>query len=252
MDAAATEPDTTASSRVTIWDLAIPLLGGGAAFIASGIGVAIMRRLHPAAINIASLPRNFWYLHIFALLLYAAVLVFVVWRVRRKQGGLIAGLTPVPAGTLLGGAVSGSTFALLFMATIGVLMSTHLIEFHPTSAELALTPHTPPQMALALLSVAVFAPLAEEMYFRGLLLTWLDGKLGVIAAATISAVIFGVFHFRFRSHIGAEGLVLTAVLILFGAMNAVWAIRTRSLWPSILAHGFYNGTLMLLPFLGKH
>jgi len=158
----------------------------------------------------------------------------------------------VPVGTLLGGAVSGFTFALLFMVTIGVLMSTHLIEFHPTSAELALTPHTPPQMVLALLSVAVFAPLAEEMYFRGLLLTWLNGKLGVIAAAAISAVIFGVFHFRFRSHIGAEGLVLTAVLILFGAMNAVWAIRTRSLWPSILAHGFYNGTLMLLPFLGQH
>jgi len=250
MDAAATAP---AGNRVTIRDLAIPLLGGGVAFIASGVGLAVLRRLLPAAIpGVALLRGNFWYLHIFALALYAVVLVFVWWRVRRRQGGMIAGLSPVPPGTLLGGAASGISFALLFMATIGVLMSTHLIDFHPTPAELALTPRTAPQVVMALASVAVLAPITEEMYFRGLLLTWLDRRLGIAAAATVSSVVFGVFHFRFRSHIGAEGLVLTAALVLFGAMNAFWAVRTRSLWPSVAAHAFYNGTLLVLPLLARH
>lgn len=252
-------PDPRAPAMVTLWDLVWPILAVAGVVVVLSVGGGLLAAVafhhDKTAVQafLAGVRANFWFLQGVALAIY--VLLFaILWLVLRRkgEGALVGRFAPVPAGTLLTGASSGVAFAILFLIAIGALASTHLVAFHPTATEQALTPHRVPQLVLALVGLSVFAPLTEEMYFRGLLLSWLNGKLGRTAAIAISAALFGLFHFRFRSHVGPEGWVLTATLILFGAMNALWVFRTRSLWPSVAAHGAYNGMLLLLPLLAKH
>lgn len=86
-------------------------------------------------------------------------------------------------------------------------------------------------IALAWLLVGLWGPVAEEIFFRGFLLGGLRSRVGPWPAILISSGIFAVFHI-------APGLyVPTFVLgVAFG-----WVyLRTRSIWPSILAHGLHN------------
>lgn len=97
------------------------------------------------------------------------------------------------------------------------------------------------------LSVAVGAPLVEELFFRGLLLRSLQRRLPDYLAVTLSAVAFGIAH---GSALPVDAVVLVMVsLTVFGAVLAVLAIRTGRLGPSIVAHSVFNlFTLLYLTF----
>lgn len=87
-------------------------------------------------------------------------------------------------------------------------------------------------------SVAVGAPLVEELFFRGLLLRSLQRRLPDWAAVALSAVAFGLAH---GSTLPADAVVLVIVsLTVFGAVLAVLAIRTGRLGPGIAAHAIFN------------
>ncbi len=93
----------------------------------------------------------------------------------------------------------------------------------------------------ALLSMLVMAgfvaPFGEELVFRGLLFPWLRGHLGVATAAVLSGLIFAILH-------GVPMLIpaLTAI----GTALALLYHRCGSLWPVILAHGAFNGIMVIL------
>jgi membrane protease YdiL (CAAX protease family) len=83
--------------------------------------------------------------------------------------------------------------------------------------------------------VTVGAPLAEELFFRGLLLRSLERRLGAWWAVVGSAVLFGL------AHIGStEGAAIPA-LVIFGIVLALAAQRTGRLGPGIVAHMAFNG-----------
>jgi membrane protease YdiL (CAAX protease family) len=98
-----------------------------------------------------------------------------------------------------------------------------------------------------ILSVAVGAPIVEELFFRGLLLRSLQRRLPDGAAVALSAVAFGLAH---GSALPADAVVLVIVsLTAFGAILAVLAIRTGRLGPGMVAHGLFNLlTLLYLTF----
>ncbi|MFT5442325.1 MAG: membrane protease YdiL (CAAX protease family) [Myxococcota bacterium] len=78
----------------------------------------------------------------------------------------------------------------------------------------------------------VWAPVFEELSFRGLLYLTLRRKFGALTAASLSAGIFSGLHFY----------TLPGFLMTFWS-GFVWALvleRTRSLLPGILAHAAYN------------
>lgn len=79
--------------------------------------------------------------------------------------------------------------------------------------------------------VVVGAPVAEELFFRGLLLRALAGRIGAPWAVLVSAVAFGLAHF--------EPLQLP-VLVLFGVILGILATRTGRLGPCICAHAAFN------------
>jgi CAAX protease family protein len=87
--------------------------------------------------------------------------------------------------------------------------------------------------------------LAEELAFRGYLLTRLREALGrgpwsLGIAVLTSSLLFGVLH-------GEQGPVGVAVVSLDAMAFAVLRLRYRTLWAPVLAHGF-NNTLGLLTF----
>jgi membrane protease YdiL (CAAX protease family) len=72
---------------------------------------------------------------------------------------------------------------------------------------------------------------AEETLFRGLLLSALTRKVGVLAALALSSIIFGLYH---RSFVPVPLLLMKMAL---GAMFGVFTIVSRSLVPAWMGHG---------------
>lgn len=78
----------------------------------------------------------------------------------------------------------------------------------------------------------VWAPLGEEVAFRGVLYPALRRHFGVAPAAALSAAVFAVAH--------GYGVLGFAEVFWSGILWAVAYERTRSLWPSIIAHAAGN------------
>ena len=80
--------------------------------------------------------------------------------------------------------------------------------------------------------VVVGAPLAEELFFRGLLLRSVQKRWSVGLAVPVAAVIFGATHF--------EALQFVA-LVAAGAVFGLLAVKADRLGPAIVAHMVFNG-----------
>ncbi len=81
------------------------------------------------------------------------------------------------------------------------------------------------------LAVVVVAPLAEELFFRGLVLRGYLGRYSVTAAVWTSALLFAVFHLN-----PWQGVIALPV----GVLYAWLFLRTGSLLPGIVGHATVN------------
>jgi hypothetical protein len=91
-----------------------------------------------------------------------------------------------------------------------------------------------------LLLAGVFAPVCEELYFRGFVYPVLRHRFGAPPAVLITSCLFAAIHFD---------LVRLLFLALLGAFLAVVCEKTRSLLPAIVAHSAYNLASIALLFL---
>jgi membrane protease YdiL (CAAX protease family) len=90
---------------------------------------------------------------------------------------------------------------------------------------------------------AIWAPLGEEVAFRGVLYPGLRSRFGVAPAAALSAAAFAAAH--------GYGVLGFTAIFWSGILWALAYERTGSLWPSIIAHAASNlaatvGVLALL------
>jgi len=76
----------------------------------------------------------------------------------------------------------------------------------------------------------------EESIFRGALFRHLRSRMGMIAAAIASAVVFGGMH-------GYEWMMLSPVIAL-GLIFAMMRDRRGSLIGPVVMHALHNGVLM--------
>ena len=86
---------------------------------------------------------------------------------------------------------------------------------------------------------AVFAPLVEEIIFRGIIVERFGAKYGYKSAVIFSSLIFGVLHMDI---IGA---------FVFGVVLSVLYLQTRSLLLPFLIHAANNGAVALLIFFDE-
>lgn len=92
-----------------------------------------------------------------------------------------------------------------------------------------------PEVVLLVVSVALFAPLIEELLFRGLLLRALLRRTTPVWAVVISSVVFSAVHL-----LDPSTAALMAPLLLLAAIAGVRAVRTGDLSQSILLHAGFN------------
>lgn len=98
---------------------------------------------------------------------------------------------------------------------------------------------------IVVVAAVIAAPIAEELFFRRLLLGWLDTLAptpGGGAAILGSALLFGLAHW-------GQGLAWIPLVIL-GAILGVLARRRGSLVPAILLHALFNATSVILLLAG--
>ena len=94
---------------------------------------------------------------------------------------------------------------------------------------------------VTLVGAGLLAPVAEELFFRGLFYTALRQRLGIAAAATVSSLVFAI------GHIDALGVV--AASFIMGIALALAYEYTRSLWVAIAIHAFNNCLATVLTYL---
>jgi membrane protease YdiL (CAAX protease family) len=182
--------------------------------------------------------------------LYFAFLIVVGFLMRRHGATLVANYAnEISSNQIQWAAAIGFAFGVGVIFLLGYLASHHIVEIHSTPADRAIIPHSLGQLLMTLPLVALLIPFVEEMYFRGLLLSWLQQTLPAILAALVSAAIFALVHLHFITRPGREGWVLTGIITVLGLVNATWAQLSRSLWPPLTVHATYNGTLVLAAFL---
>jgi membrane protease YdiL (CAAX protease family) len=95
-------------------------------------------------------------------------------------------------------------------------------------------------IVLAIVSASVFAPLFEELYFRGALYKGLRSHLGIAGSVLISGIAFAVLH-----PLPAAFFPIMAIGVVF----ALLAESRQSLVPSIAAHALHNTVLFLMLYL---
>ena len=89
------------------------------------------------------------------------------------------------------------------------------------------------------------APIAEEVFFRGLLQPAMQRRVGAVAGLVVTAVLFGLAH--------ASGNPVEAIppLSLVGLVLGVLAWRTGRLGPGIVTHMTFNGITVVALALSR-
>jgi hypothetical protein len=87
--------------------------------------------------------------------------------------------------------------------------------------------------ASAVVLIALVAPFAEELFFRGMVFAGLRSRLSLWPAALVSGIVFGLPHV-------ITGPVASITLAGLGVALAWLYERTGSLWPCILIHVINN------------
>lgn len=175
-----------------------------------------------------------------ALLGYDAVLIALLWYLAQRRGADPSAAYRLDRWPELGsmvlalGVAAGCwVFSLAYRALVLAA------GFLPGASEGAdLTRVFGPSVAgaaLTVLTVAVIGPALEELLLRGVVLGAVRRRLGDWPAVVITALVFAALHASVWSL-----LPLTVLGIGLGWL----ATRSRTLWPSILAHVLYNGVLV--------
>ena len=138
----------------------------------------------------------------------------------------------VPLGALLGG---GLWVGLNLFVAPAVVLGWRAVtgRLPPTPNQLPGVDFGPVEMLIGVVLLVVVTPIAEELFYRGLLFGSLWPRLGTGWAAVISAALFGASHL-------AGGAVLVPILFVFGIVQALVFRWRRSLVAPIAAHGAFN------------
>lgn len=162
------------------------------------------------------------------------LLIALLVRLRRRTGlgalGLrLPGWRWLAAGIPLG-------FAGLVLQDAGGLVSRAVFAGTNTTNQcVALRSEFNGSLTLTLLAVAVVAPLAEEVIFRGFAFRWLWGRLPLWGAVGVDAILFSA------AHVGWSEPVLFLPIFASGCLLAYLYAKAGSIWPGVLVHATING-----------
>ncbi|MCL2698981.1 MAG: CPBP family intramembrane metalloprotease [Defluviitaleaceae bacterium] len=130
-------------------------------------------------------------------------------------------------------ALCGIVLNLLLVAVLNLLPSDITADYASNvSREL--------ERSMAFIIILFYAPVLEEILFRGLALNLLKACMNPYAAAAILSLLFGLMH---------GDPVWFAYASVMGMVFSYIAIRTDSILPSMSAHFAFNATSVVILFL---
>lgn len=198
------------------------VVAGIAAIVATAFGVDPAEETPPAMVVVLTLLQA---------LILSATAVFLASRVRRPRAWHF-GLRRARFWRSLGWAALG------FVAFV-VFVSIYQAIFSPDAEQDVTESLGADESTLALIAagivVIVVAPVAEEFFFRGFFYRALRSRMGILLAAAIDGVVFGLIHFT-----GTETLELLPVLAFLGFVFCLVYERTGTLYTVIGLHALNN------------
>lgn len=130
--------------------------------------------------------------------------------------------------------VVGLAGVLLWTLVVDLLGATFL---EPPETARDLLDEAGGSLVIAFVLVGIWAPIAEEIFFRGFAMSGLANRFGMTTAVVLSSALFALAHLDIAS--------LAPTFILGLALGWVY-LRTRSIWPCIFVHGLHNTAALML------
>jgi membrane protease YdiL (CAAX protease family) len=142
-------------------------------------------------------------------------------------------------------AIDGGVFGLLAYGVIGVGVVLPLTWFvGALTGEPRALPQQLPEALVGLalpitaIQVLVVAPIAEELFFRGVFFRAIRDRHGVVVGAMASAMLFALFHTA--GNVSVDDVVVLATTFALGIALAVQYERRRNLLAPLAAHVAFN------------
>lgn len=157
----------------------------------------------------------------------------------RRDLGLWTTLADVPIGLAIG-VVCQLVLVPLVTLPIFLFTDTDQAALEAPARELTDKAQGPGVLVLVLV-VVVAAPLAEEVFFRGMLQRTLARRMSIWPAMLVTAALFGISHFQ---------LLQLPALAAFGLVLSLVAHRTGRLGRNIWAHVGFNATTVVALLVG--
>lgn len=175
-------------------------------------------------------------------LLYYGIFTFLpitLWMYRREDAGDMLRLNPITFGTLLR-TVSSALIGVIVVYCITLLWSAFLQQFGlNVFNDNYVRPANKTELNLSLFSLALIAPVCEELLLRGVMLSAWE-KRGAKAAVMTTAVLFAMLH---GSVTGMPGEIAAGIVL---GWIVLW---TDSVYAGMIWHGAYNAAVALLAYV---
>jgi hypothetical protein len=173
---------------------------------------------------------------------------YLCWAEGITFRSLWAKVVPGAHGRALAMGLGFFTLAFLAVVAVSLALGPLLPSNEPPQRELMdLLSHLRGALPVVImfLTIAVLAPVFEELLFRGFMLPWLGERLaprlgpraGWSLAVAISGLAFGAMHMQ---PLGLPTLTTLGLVLGFSFL------RTGNLLTSILVHGLWNGGIFII------
>jgi membrane protease YdiL (CAAX protease family) len=181
----------------------------------------------------------FWGLLLAAFCCAGAFALFRLSRIRRTDPALIGFGTKPASGSRKWLLLACAAIPLLWLLGWMEIAVWRLLNLGPSTANpllLSLSKTGGWARFLAIAAIVIVAPTAEELLFRGLLLSRFRAHGYLVSGTVLSAVVFSLAHGQPRHflELSATGLLLAWLYL-----------RTNSLWPPIALHSLFNALAVM-------
>lgn len=169
----------------------------------------------------------------------------MLWALRRGGPSAVLGLAArwidLPLGLGVG---LGSTIVTAVVSS-AVLSGRQQDDLEVKARETVDRAYGPAAVVLLVVVLCVATPLAEEVFFRGLLFRSLNRVTAVLVAVPLAGLVFGLVHYDAVPAPGIVVVVQLGLLALFGMALCVLAHRTGRLGAGIVAHAAFNAVTVI-------
>jgi membrane protease YdiL (CAAX protease family) len=159
---------------------------------------------------------------------------------KHPQGWKSVGLQPSTRSWLIGSALIGALFMpvnITIVTTVQRMLDVPVLDF---ASESTGEPFPIAEFLAVFVLVVIVVPIAEEIFFRGIIYKWLRQRAGFLIGLLVSSIAFGTLHFAAPS---------IAAISVLGVLCALVYELSDSLWTAVTVHAMNNFLAVVLAYL---